>query len=135
MHLSLSNAPRIPRNPIANALRRTWKSEAAPKPKPRPDRSAAPPSSGASARTEQCSRAQNCRSAPSPNAPDRELCVSINRTLETRERTMSDPTGIDTSAPVLARHGIDIDAPLDVVWDLHTDVNRWPEWQTDITAA
>lgn len=48
---------------------------------------------------------------------------------------MSDPTGIDTSAPVIARHSVDIAARLDGVWGLHTDVNHWPEWQTDITAA
>ncbi|HMF84056.1 MAG TPA: SRPBCC family protein [Acidimicrobiia bacterium] len=48
---------------------------------------------------------------------------------------MTVPTAIDGDAPVLARHGIDIRAPLDTVWQLHTDVNAWPTWQTDITAA
>lgn len=48
---------------------------------------------------------------------------------------MSVPSGIDVGAPVRARHEIDIDAPLSVVWQLHTDVNRWPAWQTEITAA
>ena len=48
---------------------------------------------------------------------------------------MSVPTSIDLSAPVIARHAIDIAAPLDVVWALHTDVNAWPRWQTDITTA
>lgn len=48
---------------------------------------------------------------------------------------MSTPTTIDGDAPVLARHEIDIRAPLDTVWQLHTDVNAWPTWQTDITAA
>ncbi|HEY4398320.1 MAG TPA: SRPBCC family protein [Acidimicrobiia bacterium] len=48
---------------------------------------------------------------------------------------MSTPTTIDGDAPVLARHEIDIRAPLDTVWQLHTDVNSWPSWQTDITAA
>ena len=38
-------------------------------------------------------------------------------------------------APVFAVHEIDIEAPLDTVWRLHTDVNTWPTWQTDITAA
>jgi uncharacterized protein YndB with AHSA1/START domain len=45
------------------------------------------------------------------------------------------PSNIDTAAPVIARHGTDIDAPLETVWRLHTDVNGWPEWQTDITEA
>jgi uncharacterized membrane protein len=34
-----------------------------------------------------------------------------------------------------ALHEIDIEAPLDTVWTLHLDVNVWPTWQTDITAA
>ena len=48
---------------------------------------------------------------------------------------MTTPTGIDRDAPVIARHEIDINAPLETVWRLHTDVNDWPAWQTDITAA
>jgi uncharacterized membrane protein len=48
---------------------------------------------------------------------------------------VSFPTGIDGNAPVRAHHEIDIHAPLDTVWRLHADVNSWPAWQTDITAA
>jgi hypothetical protein len=48
---------------------------------------------------------------------------------------MAVPTGIDRGAPVIALHEIDIEAPLDAVWQLHVDVNSWPVWQTDITAA
>jgi len=48
---------------------------------------------------------------------------------------MSVPTTIDFTAPVIARHAVDVAAPLDMVWALHTDVNAWPTWQTDITAA
>jgi pimeloyl-ACP methyl ester carboxylesterase len=48
---------------------------------------------------------------------------------------MTTPADIDRSAPVIARHEIDIDAPLDTVWRLQTDVNGWPAWQADITAA
>ena len=48
---------------------------------------------------------------------------------------MTTPTGIDRDAPVIARHEIDIGAPLATVWRLQTDVNGWPAWQTDITAA
>lgn len=44
-------------------------------------------------------------------------------------------TGVDRAAPVIAVHEIDIEAPLDTVWYLHVDVNAWPTWQTDITAA
>jgi uncharacterized protein YndB with AHSA1/START domain len=45
------------------------------------------------------------------------------------------PTDVDRNAPVLAHHQIDIDAPLERVWRLHTDVAVWPQWQTEITAA
>jgi len=48
---------------------------------------------------------------------------------------MTTPTDIDRTAPVIVHHEIDINAPLDTVWRLHTDVNGWPAWQTDITAA
>ena len=48
---------------------------------------------------------------------------------------MSVPTGIDADAPVRAHQEIDIDAPLETVWRLHTGINAWPAWQTDITAA
>jgi uncharacterized protein YndB with AHSA1/START domain len=48
---------------------------------------------------------------------------------------VSSPTSVDESAPVIARHEIDIDAPVAVVWELHTDVNSWPSWQKDITSA
>ena len=48
---------------------------------------------------------------------------------------MTIPTDIDRDAPVIARHEIDINAPLETVWQLQTDVNGWPAWQTDITAA
>jgi uncharacterized membrane protein len=48
---------------------------------------------------------------------------------------MGNPSDIDGGAPVVARQGVDISAPLDTVWQLHTDIDHWPEWQTDITAA
>ena len=48
---------------------------------------------------------------------------------------MSVPTDVDIDAPVRAHHETDIDAPLDTVWQLHTDVNAWPSWQAEITAA
>lgn len=48
---------------------------------------------------------------------------------------MNVPVGIDPQAPVRARHEIDINAPLDTVWRLHADVNKWPAWNLAITAA
>lgn len=36
---------------------------------------------------------------------------------------------------MIARHEIDIAAPLDKVWDLHTGVGTWPAWNREMTAA
>jgi uncharacterized membrane protein len=48
---------------------------------------------------------------------------------------MALPSDIDRSAPVIANHRITIEAPRDLVWKLHTDVDAWPTWQTDIGEA
>ncbi len=48
---------------------------------------------------------------------------------------MTIPTSIDETAPVIARHEIDVAAPLATVWSLHTDVSAWPNWQSDIDSA
>ena len=44
-------------------------------------------------------------------------------------------TEVDRTAPVLAHHEIHIEAPLERVWRLHTDVAEWPHWQKEITEA
>src|SRR6478752_1197156 len=49
------------------------------------------------------------------------------------DRTMTRPTDIDRDAPVIANHEIDITAPLDTVWSLHTRVNAWPSWNQEMT--
>src|SRR6476646_5718972 len=54
---------------------------------------------------------------------------------EEKGAVVSVPTDVDRAAPVIAVHEIDIEAPLDTVWRLHTDVSAWPTWQTDITDA
>jgi uncharacterized protein YndB with AHSA1/START domain len=48
---------------------------------------------------------------------------------------MSTPTDIDRAAPVIAHHEIDIQAPPELVWRTHADVNAWPSWHPDITEA
>ncbi|GAB2463931.1 SRPBCC family protein [Xylanimonas ulmi] len=45
------------------------------------------------------------------------------------------PTTIDESAPVVVRREVRIEAPIDLVWRLHTDVAAWPTWQTDVASA
>lgn len=45
------------------------------------------------------------------------------------------PSDIDVRAPVVSRHGAVIYAPLEALWRLHTDIDAWPTWQTDIEVA
>ena len=47
----------------------------------------------------------------------------------------TDPTSIDEHAPVIARHALFIAAPLETLWDLHADIDRWPSWQDSIDTA
>ncbi|MFI7664688.1 SRPBCC family protein [Nocardia sp. NPDC049526] len=42
--------------------------------------------------------------------------------------------GIDTAAPIHYRTEALIEAPLDVVWNLQTDVARWSSWQKPVTS-
>lgn len=48
---------------------------------------------------------------------------------------MNRPIEINRNAPVVAHHEIDVNAPMERVWRLHTDVAAWTRWQTDITEA
>ncbi|MEV0263270.1 SRPBCC family protein [Streptomyces sp. NPDC050617] len=50
-------------------------------------------------------------------------------------RSEPTPSGIDETAPVISRHSIRIAASIERVWQLHTDVDAWPRWQTDIETA
>lgn len=42
---------------------------------------------------------------------------------------------IDEQAPVTARAKIDIAAGPDVLWDLLTTMDKWPQWNPDVKAA
>ncbi|MFE7532316.1 MFS transporter, partial [Kitasatospora sp. NPDC057542] len=42
---------------------------------------------------------------------------------------------IDTTAPVVVRLAITVDAPPALVWALHTDVEAWPSWNPDVEQA
>ncbi|MBT2541442.1 SRPBCC family protein [Streptomyces sp. ISL-44] len=42
---------------------------------------------------------------------------------------------IDETAPVIVRLSTVIDAPLERVWDLHTDIDTWPSWNADVDQA
>lgn len=39
---------------------------------------------------------------------------------------------IDQNAPLHARKDILIHAPIEQVWALHTNLQRWPDWQPDV---
>jgi hypothetical protein len=42
---------------------------------------------------------------------------------------------IASDAPVVSAHEILIDAPIDVVWDVLTAIDRWPAWNPDVKSA
>ncbi|MET8563889.1 SRPBCC family protein [Streptomyces flaveolus] len=42
---------------------------------------------------------------------------------------------IDETAPVIVRLTAVIDAPLERVWALHTDIDGWADWNTDVDRA
>jgi uncharacterized protein YndB with AHSA1/START domain len=42
---------------------------------------------------------------------------------------------IDRNAPMAARREIIIAAPVEKVWNVLTDIERWPEWQSDIVTV
>ncbi|MDE1671926.1 SRPBCC family protein [Nocardia gipuzkoensis] len=43
--------------------------------------------------------------------------------------------GIDAAAPIHYRTETLIKAPLDTIWNLQTDVARWPSWQKPVTSV
>jgi hypothetical protein len=42
---------------------------------------------------------------------------------------------IDGDAPVITRDEIMISAPIQTVWNIQTDVEAWPSWQSDVDSA
>lgn len=40
--------------------------------------------------------------------------------------------GIHLGAPVITRDQIVVDAPVEQVWEVQTDVQAWPLWQSDV---
>ncbi|MFF5757667.1 SRPBCC family protein [Streptomyces longwoodensis] len=42
---------------------------------------------------------------------------------------------IDETAPVIVRLSTVIDAPLERIWALHTDIDTWAEWNADVDQA
>ncbi|MER5966637.1 SRPBCC family protein [Streptomyces sp. NPDC002057] len=42
---------------------------------------------------------------------------------------------IDITAPVIVRLSTAVDAPLETVWRLHTDIDGWAAWNADVEQA
>jgi hypothetical protein len=42
---------------------------------------------------------------------------------------------INEDAPVITRDEILIDAPIETIWSVQTDVDAWPSWQPDVDDA
>ena len=42
---------------------------------------------------------------------------------------------INTTAPVITRDEILIRAPIETIWEIQTDVARWPSWQPEVDGA
>ncbi|QAY63954.1 Shy6-polyketide cyclase [Xylanimonas allomyrinae] len=55
--------------------------------------------------------------------------------MNTQDATPTLPTTIDESATVVVRREIRVQAPIDLVWRLHADVDGWPSWNADVESA
>jgi hypothetical protein len=42
---------------------------------------------------------------------------------------------INSNAPVISRHEITINAPLESAWLLQTEIDSWPQWNPEIAKA
>lgn len=42
---------------------------------------------------------------------------------------------IDTTAPLIGKKDIEINAPVHHVWAIQTDIKSWPKWQKDISSV
>lgn len=47
----------------------------------------------------------------------------------------SPPVDVDRHAPLVAEQDIVINASIERVWTLQSDIGRWPEWQPDVVSA
>ncbi|WP_330230533.1 SRPBCC family protein [Nocardia sp. NBC_00508] len=67
--------------------------------------------------------------------------LAATATPSLADRPAADPAsltcegkGIDPGAPIHYRTEALIKAPLDTIWNLQTDVERWPSWQQAVTS-
>jgi uncharacterized protein YndB with AHSA1/START domain len=62
------------------------------------------------------------------------LCSACGPSLE-QLRPIAASKQLQPDAPVKAEASIDIDAPLEKVWAVFSDVERWPQWNSDAPNA
>ncbi|MGW3667027.1 SRPBCC family protein [Streptomyces sp. NPDC005141] len=53
---------------------------------------------------------------------------------ESDQSLTCDGVHVDEDAPVITRKNIVIHAPLETIWKVQTDVEKWPSWQPDVTS-
>lgn len=61
-----------------------------------------------------------------------------NRSFETyisKPHTTDMNIPINSNAPVKSEYMLVIDAPVDIVWQILTDIENWPQWQKSVTQA
>lgn len=61
--------------------------------------------------------------------------LMLGATFAGTASAQSPQTLIDPSAPIISRHDIEINAPIEVVWNIQTDINSWPQWRPKVTSA
>jgi uncharacterized membrane protein len=54
---------------------------------------------------------------------------------DSKQSALARTGNIDRAAPIVAYQSISIDAPASVIWNLITQIGRWPEWQPSIKAT
>ncbi|MBS4214112.1 SRPBCC family protein [Neobacillus rhizophilus] len=60
---------------------------------------------------------------------------NVNKNLGLSNNLRLKNVDVDRNAQVIVDLTTVIDAPLQTVWSLQTDINQWPSWQQDITQA
>jgi hypothetical protein len=63
----------------------------------------------------------------------REMNMALKRLVESR--MILETETVDRGAPVTAVGEVEVEASLEAVWDLLTDINKWPVWNHDVRWA
>ncbi len=63
------------------------------------------------------------------------IALGVSAGFQTTPVRAEPISGIDMAAPVISRNEIVIEAPLETVWKIQTDINAWIQWRPTVTAA